>query len=72
MVQTTWSPDRVGVNRLSCTVYQKDEGTQHSPTPRMYQHHEETRNNWVHLNKHDVSNSWAAPSVGIFWCNQSS
>eukprot|EP00972_Heterocapsa_arctica_P014000 2063773-Heterocapsa_arctica.AAC.1 len=30
------------------------------------------RNNWAHLNNNDVSNSWAAPSVGIFWCDQTS
>eukprot|EP00972_Heterocapsa_arctica_P027075 3982421-Heterocapsa_arctica.AAC.1 len=30
------------------------------------------RNNWAHINKSDASNSWAAPSVGIFWCDQTS
>eukprot|EP00972_Heterocapsa_arctica_P011808 1729909-Heterocapsa_arctica.AAC.1 len=38
----------------------------------MPQHHENTRKVWVYCNKNDVSKFWAAPSVGIFWCDQTS
>eukprot|EP00972_Heterocapsa_arctica_P008485 1237275-Heterocapsa_arctica.AAC.1 len=30
------------------------------------------RTSGIYSNKKDISNVWTAPSVGIFWCNQSS